>query len=101
MTEQEAIEALKLEGGIEITGNPGRIAKFFEALDMAISAFKEIQQYKDNRLCLIPEDVYSRQCCELDAYKELGTVEECQESREKQKTKKWVEDSCPDHTHYK
>nr|WP_294469142.1 hypothetical protein [uncultured Sellimonas sp.] len=88
MTEQEAIEGLKLEGGIEITGNPGRIAKFFEALDMAISAFKEIQQYKDNRLCLIPEDVYSRQCSELDAYKEIGTVEECRETAEKQRAKR-------------
>ena len=88
MTEQEAIEALKLEGGIEITGNPRRIAKFFEALDMAISALKEIRLYKDNGLCLIPEDVYSRQCSELDAYKELGTVEECREAVEKQKPKK-------------
>ena len=64
MTEQEALEFLKLEGGIEITGNLGRIAKFFEALDMAISALKEIQQYR-----------------------EIGTVEECRKAREKQ-TKK-------------
>ena len=87
MTDQEAIEALKLEGGIEITGSPRRIAKFFEALDMAISALKEIQQYMDNRLCLIPEDVYSKQCEELDAYKEIGTVEDCREAAEKQKPK--------------
>ena len=87
MTDQEAIEALKLEGGIEITGNPRRIAKFFEALDMAISALKEIQQYMDNRLCPIPEDVYSKQCEELDAYKEIGTVEECREAGEKQMPK--------------
>lgn len=61
MTEQEALEFLKLEGGIEITGNLGRIAKFFEALDMAISALKEIQQYR-----------------------KIGTVEECREAVEKQ-----------------
>lgn len=72
-----------------------------EVARTAIAALEEIRLYRDNRLCLIPEDVYSRQCCELDAYKELGTVEECQESREKQKPKKCVEDSCPDHTHYK
>ena len=60
MTENEAIEALNLEGGIEIKGNPGRIAKFFEALDMAITALKEIQQYR-----------------------EIGTVGECREAVEK------------------
>ena len=59
-----------------------------EAFDVAISALKEIQLYKDNKLCLIPEDVYSRQCSELDAYKEIGTVEECREAVEKQKAKK-------------
>lgn len=64
MTENEAIEALKLEGGIEIAGNPRRIAKFFKALDMAISALKEIQQCR-----------------------KIGTVEECREAREKQKAK--------------
>lgn len=56
-----------------------------EAFDMAIEALKEIQLYKDNKLCLAPEDVYSRQCSELDAYKEIGTVEECQEAVEKLK----------------
>ena len=61
---------------------------YMNALDMAIEAFKEIQLYKDNKLCLVPEDVYSRQCSELDAYKEIGTVEECREAVEKQKPKK-------------
>ena len=56
-----------------------------EAFDVAISALKEIHLYKDNKLCLIPEDVYSRQCIELDAYKEIGTVEECREAVEKLK----------------
>lgn len=56
-----------------------------EAFDMAIKALKEIQLYKDNKLCLVPEDVYSRQCSELDAYKEIGTVEECREAVEKLK----------------
>ena len=72
-----------------------------ETFDIAISALKEIQLYKDNKLCLIPEDVYSRQCSELDAYKEIGTVEECREAVEKQTQKKCAIDSCPDHTHYK
>ena len=56
-----------------------------EAFDVAISALKEIHLYKNNKLCLVPEDVYSRQCSELDTYKEIGTVEECQEAVEKLK----------------
>ena len=59
-----------------------------DCIDYAISAIKELQMYKDNKLCLVPEDVYSRQCCELDAYNEIGTVEECREAVEKQKAKK-------------
>ena len=59
-----------------------------ESLKTAITALKEIQLYKDNKLCLVPTDVYSRQCSELDAYKEIGTVEECREAVEKQKPKK-------------
>ncbi len=59
-----------------------------EAFDVAISALKEIRLYKDNKLCLVPTDVYSRQCSELDAYKEIGTVEECRKAVEKQKAKK-------------
>ena len=55
---------------------------------VAITALKEIQLYKDGKLCLVPKDVYSKQCCELDAYKEIGTVEECREAVEKQKAKK-------------
>ena len=65
MTEKEAIQALKLEGGLEITGKVKRVADFFAGLDMAISALKEIQQYR-----------------------EIGTVEECREAVEKQKAKK-------------
>ena len=64
-----------------------------DCIDYAISAIKELQMYKDNKLCLVPEDVYSRQCCELDAYKEIGTVEECREAVEKQKAKKIVYES--------
>lgn len=49
-----------------------------EMCDIAISALKEIQQYR-----------------------EIGTVEECREAREKKIPKKCVIDSCSDHTHYK
>ena len=43
-------------------------------LKTAVSAMQELQMYKDNKLCLIPEDVYKKQCEELDEYKEIGTV---------------------------
>ena len=43
MTEKEAIQALRLEGGIEISGNMRRITEFFEGLDTAIKALEEIQ----------------------------------------------------------
>ena len=46
MTENEAIEALKLEGGLEITGRPIRVAQFFEGIDTAIKALEEVQQYR-------------------------------------------------------
>lgn len=48
MTEKEAIKALKLEGGIEISGNPRKVTKFFKGLDMAIKALEEIQQYRES-----------------------------------------------------
>lgn len=79
MDYQEAIEALELKE-ITIEGNARRVAKFFEGLDIAISAMQELQMYKDNRLCLIPDDVYKRQCEELDKYKEIGTVKGCEDA---------------------
>ena len=87
MTTEEAIEILEEVKELDDTMyayNP----VYMNALDIAISALKEVQLYKDNKLCLVPEDVYSRQCSELDAYKEIGTVEECREAVEKQKPKK-------------
>ena len=38
---------------------------------------------------------------EVQRYREIGTVEECREAVEKQKAKKCVIDSFPDHMHYK
>lgn len=73
MTEKEAIQALRLEGGIEISGNMRRITEFFEGLDTAIKALEEIQHYR-----------------------EIGTVEECRAAVEKQKPKNpdYVGDGC-------
>ena len=56
----------------------------------------ELQMYKDGKLCLIPESVYSKQCAELDAYKQLGTLEEVRKAVEKQrKVKPKDGEYCP------
>ena len=89
MTENEKIK--KVINGLNFLKEKlynGIYADRLDCIDYAISAIKELQMYKDNKLCLVPEDVYSRQYCELDAYKEIGTVEECREAVEKQKLKK-------------
>lgn len=78
MTENEAINAIRLQGGIEITGRAKRVAEFFEGLDIAVKALEEVREYR-----------------------KLGTVEECREAVEKAKAKKCVQDTCHDHTHYK
>ena len=64
-----------------------------EACRIAISTIKEIQLYKDNKLCLVPEDVYSRQCSELDTYKEIGAAEECKAAMDLQKHLKEVDNN--------
>ena len=71
MTENEAIE--KIKDLSDMGFQSYRYAK-----KMAISALREIQQYR-----------------------EIGTVEECRKAVEKQIQKKCIIDSCPDHTHYK
>lgn len=68
MTENEALEALKLEGGLEITGRPIRVAQFFEGIEVAIKALEQIQQYRA-----------------------IGTPEECQTAVEKQNANKELE----------
>lgn len=89
MTENEAIK--HLQSYAEVVDNLIKYCKDFEpkaditgylekktVFAMAISALKEVQKYS-----------------------EIGTVEECREAVEKQKAKKCVQDTCPDHTHYK
>ena len=75
MTENETIKGLMF---LKEKLYNGIYADRLDCIDYAISGLKEIQQYR-----------------------EIGTVEECGEATEKQKAKKCVIDSCPDHTHYK
>lgn len=123
MTENEAIESLKLEGGLEITGRPIRVAKFFEGIDVAIKALKEIQKYRKIEKDLkenyhanvdIPllmkhfiETVFKGEkhdgFCILtnedkeawEEYKAIGTPEECWAAEKKQTAKKMESPWCP------
>lgn len=79
MTPEEAIEDLQyLITDYEAYSPETGVCTTIGTLQYAISALKEIQQYR-----------------------EIGTVEECREAVAKQKAKKCVEESCPDHMHYK
>ena len=60
-----------------------------QVLETVIFAMNELQLYKDGKLCLIPESVYYKQCTELDAYKQLGTLEEVGEALEKAEKYHW------------
>lgn len=108
VTEQEAIEIIDL-----ICKELYKPKKVQETLDTAISALKEIQNYR--KLGTLEELARAKRYIDLSKrhgtigemidecaeYEEIGTVEECREAMEKQKPKKCIEDSCPDHTHYK
>lgn len=87
MTEQKAIEYFSKELKRDcmvlspmLEGKKSVRAQFFET---AISAMEELKLYKENKLCLVPEDVYGKQCTELDEYKQLGTLEEVKEAVER------------------
>lgn len=103
MDYQEAIEALQFEGGIEITGKPRRVAEFFDAIDVAISAMQELQAIHNNGISLerLKDIDFRKQVVghinymdymdikdELEEYKQIGTIEEVLDAVEKQKKKK-------------
>lgn len=96
MTENETIKMFEERLTLDTIES---VPEYAEALRTAITSLKEIQMYHDGKLCLIPKDVYSRQCEQLDEYKEIGTVEECRKAVEKQTAKKienWNgQASCP------
>ena len=55
----------------------------FNALDCGIKALEELNLYEENGLCLIPSDVYEKQCEELDRLK----------AKEKLKSSDYISDS--------
>lgn len=98
MTENEAIEALKWEGGLEITGRSIRVAQFFNGIDVAIKALEEVQRYREigtsEELQTMKEhggftgfelaQIAAGQML-LKKYQAIGTVEECKEAVKKLK----------------
>ena len=123
MTENEAIK--HLQSYAEVVDNMIKYCKDFEpkaditgylekktVFAMAISAIKKIQQYREigtveeckelaSMFTTEKKNVLGQIVDEWKEYIEIGTVEECRKAVEKQKAKKCVIDSCPDHTHYK
>lgn len=70
--------------------NKDKCLENIEIFKTAITAMQELQMYKNAKLCLIPEEVFTKQCEELDGYKQLGTLEEVREAVERQQAKKPV-----------
>lgn len=84
MTNEEAIKALRLEGGLEISGNAVRLAQFMEALSVAIDALRRIPSHIDReawepcewvsveeRLPELPDEKYCGRnliCCNEEGY---------------------------------
>lgn len=111
MTENEAILRIKDHMEIHRLKEP-RAIYITVALSMAITALKEVQQYREigtveecKELAYIVNIAEKEELAKIIdewlLYSKIGTVEECREAVEKQKPKKCVIDSCPDHTHYK
>lgn len=65
MTNKEAINALKLEGGLEISGKPRRAAEFMEGVSVAVEALKSLDEARgraeraERKLAVALEDIYS------------------------------------------
>lgn len=96
MTESEAIKALRLEGGIEISGKSTRVAEFVQAMNMAISALEEAERYKNIGVVSADELeqdllLYKADREILSEYQALGTVEELRIAKEKQIAKKPID----------
>ena len=112
MTPKEALEILEEVKELDDTLYAYNAA-YMEALEVALFALKEIQNYR--KFGTLEELARAKkyinlakkhgtigemidECAEYEA---IGTVEECRESREKRSPEKCIIDSCPGHTHYK
>ena len=100
MKPEEAIKTIRGAWSLMCQTNIGFdfVTDYKEAAEMAISALKEIQQYREigtvedikqaiGVLSLSENDIVET-FHELNEYRKIGTVEECREAVEKQKAKK-------------
>lgn len=71
-----------------------------QAIRLAVLALQEIRNYR-NIVNKAERNELAEIIDEWLKYSKIGTVEECRKAIEKQRPKKCVKDSCPDHTHYK
>ena len=96
MTENEAIEQLQGEYlATNGTETPARVRYHNEALDTAIAALKEVQEYhatgRTPSMVRALQVAYIREKKRLDEYIAIGTPEQCREALNKQ-TEKTVRD---------
>lgn len=97
MNEQEAIEQLSGEYLVSMTGKetPARVRYHNEALDTAIAALKEVQEYhatgRAPSMVRALQVAYIRSKKRLDEYIAIGTPEQYRETLNKQ-TEKTVRD---------
>ena len=112
MTLEEAIEILEEVKELDDTLYAYNAA-YMEALEVALFALKEIQNYR--KLGTLEELARAKKYIDLAKkhgtigemidecaeYESIGTVKKCREAIEKQRPKKCIIDSCPNHAHYK
>lgn len=72
MTEREAIEAINKEYESFLPLSTSH--DFDTAMAVSIKALEELALYKEGKLCLVPADIYEKQCKELDELKEKQTA---------------------------
>ena len=108
MTSEEAINVLlenvpkccKMVDGRYQGGFDNWDCDMGQAIRLAVLALQDIRNYR-NIVNKTDRNELAKIIDEWLEYSKIGTVEKCREAIEKQRPKKCVKDSCPDHTHYK
>ena len=72
---KEAIEWFKEHGNCSKPEKKYDQKQEQKATKTALSAMETLRMYEEGGLCLIPNRVHAKQCDELDAYKECGSLE--------------------------
>ena len=81
-----------------------KLEPYLDGIDSDLTFMELFYKDVDRSEYLADRDAFKTAITALKAiqqYREIGTVEECREAAEKTKAKKCVQDTFPDHTHYK